>query len=218
LPRWDANSPGWVGPEKKAVRASEVDQARIQELRERYLKWAPDTDPSRLVFIDESGAHIAMTRETAWAPIGEQPRDAVPRNRGTVITMIAALSMAGLLSMTTIEGGTSAEVFVAWVEHVLVPDLTEGDIVVMDNLGAHKDVRVRALIEAANASIAYLPPYSPDLNPIELAWTKVKRWLRTARRRSRDAIDDALDKIMHLITESDAMGWFKHCGYKVQSE
>ena len=137
-----------------------MDQARIQELRERYLKWAPDTDPSRLVFIDESGAHIAMTRETAWAPIGEQPRDAVPRNRGTVITMIAALSMAGLHSMMTIEGGTSAEVFVAWVEHVLVPDLTEGDIVVMDNLGAHKDVRVRALIEAANASIAYLLPYS----------------------------------------------------------
>jgi hypothetical protein len=163
-----------LDPKKKALRACEVDQARIQDLRDRYLKWAPATAPEDLVFIDESGAHIAMTRETAWAPVGETPRDAVPRNRGTVITMIAALSVAGLHSMMTIEGGTSAEVFVTWVENVLVPDLWKGAIVVMDNLGAHKDVRVRALIEAAGAKVAYLPPYSPDLNPIELAWTKVK--------------------------------------------
>ncbi len=195
-----------------------MDEARIQDLRDRYLKWAPDTDPEKLVFIDESGAHIAMTRETAWAPVGEAPREAVPRNRGTVITMIAALSVAGLHSMMTIEGGTSAEVFVTWVEKVLVPDLWEGAIVVMDNLGAHKDVRVRALIEAAGAKVAYLPPYSPDLNPIELAWTKVKRWLRTARRRTREALDEALDKIMHLVTRDDAKGWFRHCGYMAQPE
>lgn len=195
-----------------------MDQARIQDLRDRYLKWAPATAPEDLVFIDESGAHVAMTRETAWAPVGETPRDAVPRNRGTVITMIAALSVAGLHSMMTIEGGTSAEVFVTWVEKVLVPDLWKGAIVVMDNLGAHKDVRVRALIEAAGAKVAYLPPYSPDLNPIELAWTKVKRWLRTARRRTREALDEALDNIMHLVTRDDAKGWFRHCGYRAQPE
>jgi transposase len=207
-----------LDPKKKALRAGEVDQARIQDLRDRYLKWAPGTAPENLVFIDESGAHIAMTRETAWAPVGETPRDAVPRNRGTVITMIAALSVAGLHSMMTIEGGTSAEVFVTWVEKVLVPDLWKGAIVVMDNLGAHKDVRVRALIEAAGAKVAYLPPYSPDLNPIELAWTKVKRWLRTARRRTREALDEALDNIMHLVTRDDAKGWFRHCGYRARPE
>ena len=195
-----------------------MDQARIQDLRDRYLKWAPGTAPENLVFIDESGAHIAMTRETAWAPVGEAPREAVPRNRGTVITMIAALSVVGLHSMMTIEGGTSAEVFVTWVEKVLVPDLWKGAIVVMDNLGAHKDVRVRALIEAAGAKVAYLPPYSPDLNPIELASTKVKRWLRTARRRTREALDEALDKIMHLVTRDEAKGWFRHCGYRAQPD
>ena len=194
-----------------------MDQARIQDLRQWFLKWAPEADPERLVLIDESGSHIAMTRETAWAPRGVKPKEAVPRNRGTVLTMIAALTLSGLGSMMTIQGGTSSDVFRTWVAQVLVPDLPANAIVVMDNLAAHKDAGVREIIEAAGAKLVFLPPYSPELNPIELAWGKVTRWLRTARRRTREAVDDALGDIMSLITPSDAAGWFRHCGWKYQA-
>ena len=104
-----------------------------------------------------------------------------------------------------------------WWRQVLVPDLPANAIVVMDNLAAHKDAGVREMIEAAGAKLVFLPPYSPELNPIELAWGKVKRWLRTARRRTREAVDDALGDIMSLITPSDAAGWFRHCGWKYQA-
>lgn len=193
-----------------------MDQERIQQLRHAYVKWARDVDPERLVFIDEAGSNIAMTRERAWAPVGEFPDEAVPRNRGTVTTMIGALTIGGLTAMMTIEGGTSADVFAAYVEHVLVPELEVGDFVVLDNLAAHKDKRVKAMIEQAGAKLIFLPPYSPELNPIELAWAKVKWWLRTARARSIEALDQALCWTMDLITSSDAEGWFKHCGYPVQ--
>ena len=108
------------------------------------------------------------------------------------------------------------EVFVAYVKHVLIPELRDNDLVVMDNLGAHKDTQVRPLIEAAGAKIAYLPPYSPDLKPVELARSKVKWWLAGARARSSDGIDEALNTIMDLVTPADAQAWFKHCGYRYQ--
>ncbi|MCB9789150.1 MAG: IS630 family transposase [Deltaproteobacteria bacterium] len=199
--------------EKKRLRASEVDEDRVQALRARYLNWAPGIDVGRLVFIDEAGSTVAMTREHAWGPRGKPVEASVPRNRGAVVTMIGALTIDGLGAMMTIEGGTSGDVFVAYVEQVLAPELRPGDIVVMDNLGAHKDVRVRPLIEAVGAKVAYLPPYSPDLNPIEMAWAKVKWWLRTAQARTRERIDAALDDIMTLVTPSDAEGWFRHAGY-----
>lgn len=142
--------------------------------------------------------------------------DSVPRNRGTVLTMIGALTLDGLTAMMTVEGGTSGDVFVAYVKHVLLPELRPGDIVVMDNLGAHKDVRVRPLIESAGAFVKYLPPYSPDLNPIEMAWSKVKQFLRTAKARSREALETALRWAMDITTASDAEGWFNECGYPVQ--
>ena len=193
-----------------------MDEERVQELRQRFLKWAPNIDAGRLVFIDEAGSHVAMTRASGWSPRGQSVREAVPRNRGTAITMIGALTVGGLTAMMTIEGGTSGDVFVAYVKHVLIPELRDNDLVVMDNLGAHKDTRVRPLIEAAGAKIAYLPPYSPDLNPIELAWSKVKWWLGAARARTRDGIDEALNTIMDLVTPADAQAWFKHCGYRYQ--
>lgn len=157
-----------------------------------------------------------MARTTGWGPKGEPVTDRVPRNYGMPITIIGALTSDGLGAMMTIEGGTSGDVFVAYVEKVLVPELREGDLVVMDNLGAHKDVRVRPLIEEVGANVVYLPPYSPDLNPIELAWTKVKRWLRTARARTRDKLDEALGGVSDPVTPTDALAWFRHCGYPAQ--
>jgi transposase len=158
-----------------------------------------------------------MTRDRAWAPRGEPVEDVRPRNRGTVITMIGALTLDGLTAMMTIEGGTDADVFEAYVEHFLVPELSHGDIVVLDNLGAHRTRRVRELVEAAGARIWFTPPYSPDLNPIELAWSKLKAFLKTAKARTRDALDTAIAMAMDLITPKDAKGWYRHCGFRQQT-
>jgi transposase len=130
--------------------------------------------------------------------------------------MIAALFSTGLKAMMTVEGGTTAEVFLAYITQVLVPTLRRGNIVVMDNLGVHKVAGVKEAIEAVGASILYLPPYSYDFNPIELAWSKLKEHLRSAEARNREDLDEAIAAGMDQITQKDARGWFRHCGYRYQ--
>lgn len=144
---------------------------------------------------------------------GERAFDAVPRNRGTVTTMIAALTPRGLGAMMTIEGGTSGAVFLHYVRHHLVPTLRPGDIVVMDNLAAHKIDAVLSAIVDAGATVRFLPPYSPDFNPIEFAWSKVKHYMRKAKPRDRDDLDDAFATSAAKVTQQDARNWFKDCGY-----
>ena len=200
---------------KKTLTATEQASPRIQELRRRFVEIAKDLDPSRLVFIDEAGSHIAMTREYARAPRGERAHGTVPRNAGTVTTMIGALDLWGVRAMMTVEGATDAEVFETFVERVLARKLRPGDIVVLDNVGAHRTERVRELIRAVGASVLYLPPYSPDMNPIELCWSKLKGLLRAFGARTRDALDAAVRRAMDLIDRHDAAGWFRHCGYQV---
>jgi transposase len=133
-------------------------------------------------------------------------------NAGTVTTMIGALDLWGLRAMMTVEGATDAEVFETFVERVLAKKLRPGDIVVLDDVGAHRTERVRELIRAAGASVLYLPPYSPDMNPIELCWSKLKGLLREF---GRDALDVAIRRAMDLIDRHDAAGWFRHRGYQV---
>ena len=137
----------------------------------------------------------------------------MPRNRGSVTTIIAALTVDGLQAAMTIEGGTDQEVFVAYVEQVLLPILCIGGLVVMDNAAAHKDPRVRLLLESVGAKPLYVPPYSPDLNPIELAWSKLKDLLRAAKARTVDALNIAIAAGMREITPEDAAAWIEHCGY-----
>lgn len=137
----------------------------------------------------------------------------VPRNRGTVTTMIGALTLGGLTAMMTVEGGTDSEVFNTYLRDVLIPELQPGDIVVLDNLGAHKTIEARRLVEASGARLWFTPPYSPDLNPIELAWSKLKGFLRTARARTTDGLNNAIAMAMDLITPADAAAWFRHCGF-----
>lgn len=169
--------------------------------------------PARLVFLDESGSTVSMTRTHARAPRGERTAEAVPRNRGSVTTILAALTVDGLDAAMTIEGGTDAEVFVAYIGKVLLPILCKGDLVVMDNAAAHKDVRVRLLLESVGATPLYIPPYSPELNPIELAWSKLKDILRAAKARTVEALNAAIAAGMRQITNEDASGWIRHCGY-----
>ncbi len=182
-------------------------------LREKFLAWLLTVDPTRLVFIDETGSNIAMTRTYGRAKRGERLNERVPRNRGTVITIIGALTVAGFMAPMTIEGGTTKEVFLAWVREVLIPGLQPGDYVVMDNLGAHRVKEVKTLLEAAGACAVYLPPYSPDLNPIELCWSKLKEYLRSVKARTREELDRAVGDVLQLVTDEDAIGWFKHSGF-----
>lgn len=170
-------------------------------------------EANRFKFIDESGVNLAMTRRFGRAPRGQRVVDSVPQNYGTNITLLGALTPHGMEAVMSIEGATNGQVFCAYLEQVLCPTLVPGDIVVMDNLSAHKSAAVSALIEARGARLLYLSPYSPDFSPIELCWSKLKTALRRAKARTREALEAALADALETITASDAHGWFAHCGY-----
>lgn len=171
---------------------------------------------TRFKFIDESGVNLAMTRRYGRATPGQRVPDAVPKNYGNNVTVLGSLSCTGLEAVMTVDGATDAAVFRTYVEKILAPTLVPGDIVVMDNLGAHKVKGVRESIEAAGATLLYLPPYSPDWSPIEPCWSKLKTYLRAAKARTRDLLDEALKRALETVTASDARGWFMHCGYALQ--
>lgn len=157
-----------------------------------------------------------MTRRYGRAPRGERVVGTVPQNYGANVTIRAALGSQGVEAVMTIEGATDAEVFQAYVAQVLRPPLRPGDIVIMDNLRAHKVAGIREAIEQTGAQLLYLPPYSPDLSPIEPCWSKLKTALRTAQARTREALEQAIAQALATITVSDAHNWFLHCGYTLQ--
>ena len=167
-------------------------------------------DPSRVVFVDECGTHTSMTRRKARAPRGSRARGAVPRNRGAVTTLITGLCLAGMVPAMTVEGGTTAAVFAAYLEKVLLPGLRPGQVVVVDNVGAHKPDRMRALVEAAGCRLVFLPAYSPDLSPVEEAFSKIKALVKAAGARTRAALDAAIAVALAAVSASDAAGWFTH--------
>lgn len=185
-------------------------------MRNRFIRFQRRLPVSRVFFVDETGSTCAMARDHARAPIGERAQDTAPRNYGDVLTVIGALTTFGLTALMTISGGTTAEVFAAYCRGVLAPHLQPGDVVVFDNLAAHKNPVVREIIERRGARIVFLPPYSPDLNPIELAWSWVKRWLKTCRARCEDGLNNALHMAIDLIEPEMAVNWIRHCGYLAQ--
>ncbi len=154
-----------------------------------------------------------MTRRYGRARHGARVHDAVPRNYGRNVTILGALSCNGLDAVMTVDGATDTAVFRSYVTQVLVPTLVPEDIVIMDNLSAHKVDGIEKAITAAGATLLFLPPYSPDCSPIENCWSKLKTLLRQAKARTREALDDALKHAIDHITRSDAQGWFRHCGY-----
>lgn len=180
-------------------------------MRVAFVEQMQACDPERLIFIDESGSHVAMTRTHGWGPIGKRVHGVVPRNRGRVTTLLGALSIDGVEAMMTVEGGTTAEVFLKFIDEHLAPRLKEGDVVVMDNLGAHHANGVHERIEARGAGVVFQPPYSPDLNPIEHAWSKIKTELRTLGARTVATLMSAIGLVASYVTPDDAAGWFKHC-------
>jgi len=166
-----------------------------------------------LVFVDEMGANISLGPLYAWARRGQRTRCKVPRNRGKNITLLASMTSDGMGPCVAVVGSTTRAVFEAYVEQVLSPTLRPGRVVVMDNLTAHKGDRVRELIEARGCELLFLPPYSPDLNPIEEAFAKVKAMLRRAGSRTRETLVGAMGRALDTVTSRDAKGFFEHCGY-----
>lgn len=168
------------------------------------------------MFLDESGVTTEMTRRYGWAPRPERVSEAVPAGHWRTLTVLAALTLEGMLASMTIESPTDGDVFLAFMEQVLGPKLQPGHIVVLDNLGAHKVEGVRELIESRGAQLLYLPPYSPDFNPIEQAWSKIKQLLRGAKARVLDQLEPAVARAIAAITPQNAQAFFYHCGYGVQ--
>lgn len=156
-----------------------------------------------------------MTRLYGRGGRGARVIETVPQNYDENITMLASLTLSGIEAPMTIGGAVDGIVFKVYVAQVLCPTLTSGDVVVMDNLPAHKVAGIKELIEACGAKLIYLPPYSPDLNPIEKCWSKIKTYLRRAKARTREELEKALREALLLITEDDAQGWFKSCGYAI---
>lgn len=184
-------------------------------LRVQYQQEVQEIAVGRFKFIDEAGSNIAMTRLYGRATPGERVIESVPQNYGENISMLGAISLAGIDAPMTISGAVDGLVFLEYVKQVLCPTLKEGDVVVMDNLSAHKVKGVKEAIEAVGASLLYLPPYSPDLNPIEKCWSKIKTYLRQAKARTREALEQALKEALKLVTKEDAEGWFESCGYSI---
>lgn len=170
-------------------------------------------DVNRLVFVDESGSNIALTPLYARAPRGQRAGGSVPRNRGKNTTLLASLSVEGVGACMLLEGATTAVAFEIYLEQILLPSLAPGQIVVMDNLSAHKGAQVRHLIEDRGCQLLFLPAYSPDFSPIEETFSKIKAHLRRVGARTREALEEAIAQALETVTSQDAHDWFAHCGY-----
>jgi transposase len=172
-------------------------------------------DARRFVFVDEMGANTSLSPIYAWSRRDQRAYFRAPRNWGANVTLLSSMTRDGMGPSLAVEGPTTGEVFEAYLERVLAPELRPGQIVVMDNLSAHKGSRIRELIEERGCELRYLPPYSPDLNPIEEAFSKVKGMLRRAEARGREALIEAMGKALYAVSSRDARGCFAHRGYRL---
>lgn len=197
--------------------ARERERPDVVEKRRQYSEKQPSLDANRLVFIDESGFRLGSSPRYGWAPKGEKSPGPTVQGAWNTVTMIGALALDGFRGFLTIDSGTSGEVFLAFVEQSLGDELRPGDIVVMDNLAAHKTPDVRAAIRARGAEILFTPPYSPEFNPIEKAWAKLKDLIRRAETRTRQDFDDAVAKAIAEISDDNIRAWTAHCGYAIAS-
>jgi transposase len=171
-------------------------------------------DPTKLVFVDECGTHTSLAPVYGYSPKGERLKLSVARNRGKNTTLLASISLEGMGPSLAVEGSTTAEVFEAYLEHVLLPELGEGRVIIMDSLPVHKPGRIRELTEGRGCELLYLPGYSPDYNPIEEAFSKIKEILRRACTRTREALLEALGEALSALSLRDAQGFFEHAGYR----
>jgi len=187
----------------------------VRALRAAYLEALQTEDFTRFKFVDETSTNPTYGRRYARAEGGQRAHQATPLHGGPNVTRVAALTPNGLQAAMTVSGAVNGAVFAASLQQVRGPTREPGDVVVLDNLPAHKVAGLAELVEARGARLLYLPPYSPDFNPIELAFSKLKTWLRTAQARTRDALETVIQTATEWVTEADAKNWFDHCGYHV---
>lgn len=187
----------------------------MQRLRVEYWHNLGEVKLADLVFVDESGVNLAMSRRYARSFEGTRAYGERPDGRGKNVTMIGAISLEGFVASLTFEGGTDSLAFQTYINQVLVPNLWQGACVVMDNFSSHKVVGIKEAIVAAGAKLVYLPPYSPDFNPIENCWSKVKEFLRSQAARTYETLDQAITEAFNAVTAKDMIGWFTHCCYYV---
>jgi transposase len=199
--------------QKKSAHAAEQDRPDVLKRREDWFNSQLDLDPVRLVFIDETWASTNMARLRGRSKKGERLRAGIPHGHWKTTTFVAGLRLTGMVAPLVLDGPINRDAFHAYVNQVLVPELAPGDIVVMDNLGSHKGPAVRDAIEAAGATLLYLPPYSPDFNPIENAFAKLKALLRKAAERTVDDLWDAIADLIDLFTPQECANYFKAAGY-----
>ena len=199
--------------QKKTLIASERGRRDIARRRAQWCKYQGRTDPSRLVFIDETGTKTNMAPLCGWAPCGERLIGKAPHGHWQTCTFIAALRHDRVEAPWLLDGPVNGECFRLYVEKVLVPTLQPRDVVIMDNLGSHKSKAVRRAIRAVGATLLFLPKYSPDLNPIEQLFAKLKRWLRDAAERTRDAVCNAIARILDTITATECANYLANAGY-----
>jgi transposase len=199
-----------VEPKKRSLGAGERDEFLRAGWR---LLVAGEVDAERLVFVDEMGTNVSLSPLYAWSRKGERAFGSAPRNWAKNVTLLASITRRGLGPCLAVEGATTREVFETYLERVLAPTLGTGQVMVMDNLSAHKGGRVKEIIEGRGCELLYLPPYSPDFNPIEQAFSKVKGLMRRAEARTREALIEVMGRTLSAVTAGDARGFFGHCGY-----
>lgn len=195
--------------------AAEQDRPDVAERRKNFAIARRFVPLDSLVFLDESGAQSNLTRLVGRSPRGQRCVDRRPHGHWKTTTLLSAIRLGGVIQDATviINGPVNGEVFTSYAEHCLAPALRRGDVVVMDNLSSHKSAAVVRAIEAADAEVWFLPPYSPDLNPIEKLWSKVKAWLRRVRPPNFDAIGHALVEVLRTVTPDECRNYFRSCGY-----
>ncbi len=202
-----------MAAQKKSLIATERDEA----VRAAWQSAAAALAAADLVFVDETSTHTALTRRRARAPRGERAVGRVPRNHGPNVTLLAALTPAGIGPALTLTGGVTGAAFAAYAARLLAPTLRPGQVVVLDNLSAHKSAEARRAIEAVGARLLFLPPYSPDFNPIELAFAKIKEHLRAAASRAADQLLTATAAAIDAVSAADAHRFYAHCGFSLPS-
>jgi transposase len=198
---------------KKTLFALEQARSDVARRRRRWRSWQADLDPRRLVFIDETWIKTNMAPLRGWGPKGERLRGFAPHGHWRTLTFLGALRCDQLTAPCVFDGPINGECFRAYVEQQLIPKLRPGDIVIMDNLGSHKSAALRRLIRAAGARLWYLPPYSPDLNPIEQAFAKIKHWMRTAQKRTLEDTWRHIGSLVESIQPAECGNYFANAGY-----
>nr|WP_315853327.1 IS630 family transposase [Limnoglobus roseus] len=227
--RWTSTAPGSIRPcpgrpwparwgcgacrGKKSIRAVEQDRPDVKQMRDTWRPGQPALDPARLVFVDEAWNRTDMAPTHGRGPKGRRLVAAVPHGHGKTTTFVAALRADGMTAPTVIDGAVTGDLFVAYLEPQSVPTLRRGDVVVMDNLACHKRAGVRVAIKKAGAELPYLPPYRPDLNPIERAFGKLKSLPRSVGKRSIDGLWDFLGKALDAFAPDECRRYFRHDGY-----